>query len=346
MKKNITGSTKGPEKFDFENLKPCYLYVSADESMLLDKLEEIRGFLRNKLDFETDFMELDFSEDGIEEQYDNFITMPSMFSARKFMIIENTDKAPVGLQKKIAGIIPAEVNENRIVFFLTSSRGKLAPVLMKAIEEYGTVKKLNKPLASDLKKWLDGRASGDGLKFTDDARELLIENVNADPGLLKREYSKLYDYICSEDHKIINRDMVDNLVSRVYSLKIFDLVDLLGQRDKAGSIKALASLMKDEQNPIGLITLIHRMFKSMLYIKSESGSVSVSGYIEKYLNASPYFIGKLVSKYIKFSGNYSHEEIIRIFDILNRYDISFRSGNAGDKNLLKIMISEIVDVRT
>ena len=64
-----------------------------------------------------------------------------------------------------------------------------------------------------------------------------MENVNLDMNLLKSEYGKLFDYISSEEKKIIDRETVRSLVSRVFSLKIFDLVDFLGKGIRTGAWK-------------------------------------------------------------------------------------------------------------
>jgi DNA polymerase III delta subunit len=168
-----------------------------------------------------------------------------------------------------------------------------------------------------------------------------VENVNLDINLLKNEYQKLYNYISSEDKKIIDEKVVKALVSRVYSMKIFDLVDFLGERDKNGSLKALDDVLNEDKNLLGLITLMHRMFKSMLYIKTDQGKGSVTDYLAANINMPPYFIGKMVNKYIKFSRNYSQEEIIKIIEMLNEYDIELRRSIIDNGKLIKLLIARI-----
>ena len=138
--------------------------------------------------------------------------------------------------------------------------------------------------------------------------------------------------------------IIRSLVSRIYSIKVFDLVDCLGMRDKKGSLEALRSLLEDKQSMIGLVTLIHRMFKCFLYIKSASGRSSVTGYIEDNMKVSPYYISRIVSKYINWSSNYTQTEIIKVFELLNDYDIKFRSGAGQDEHLIGKLISEIADI--
>jgi len=312
--------------------------------LLEDKIGGVKKHLRGKINFDTDFKNFDGSDEIDEEEFFNYIDTPSLFSTGKVVAIKNIDKTAAGFQKKLAdSILKSASGSGKMVFIITALKKKLSPALMDVAGKKGKVVRLKAPLAGNLKKWLDKKSEADGIKFTEGAREMLVENVNMDLSLLRKEYEKLYNYISSEKKKTIGEDAVDALVNRVYKLKVFDLVDYVGQRDKKNSIKALKAILDEEQNLIGVVTLFYRMFRCFLYIKSGNGRSSVTGYIEKNLKVPPYFVGKLVNKYIRFSDNYTEAEVLKIIDILNRYDISFRSGMAEGKNLVKKLIPEIID---
>ncbi len=335
------------ELLRLEKLLPCYLYVSASDSLLEDTIDNIKNFLRGKINFDTDFKTFSGMEEIDEQEFIGYISTPSLFSPTKVVVIKYMEKASVTLQKKVADLILESSDKNgNIIFIITASRLRLNPVLPDAIRKAGKVIQLKLPPGGSLKKWLNERSRLDGIKFTGKAQELLIENVSMDLSLLKKEYRKLYDYISSETKKIIDENTVRFLVNRVYSLKIFDLVDYVGQRDKDNSLKALKAIMEEEQNLMGLVTLFHRMFKCFLYIKSGNGKSSITDYIESNTKTPPYFVGKMVSKYIKFSNNYTESEIFKILEILNKYDISFRTGIVEGKNLVKRLIPEIIEVRS
>ena len=329
------------EKNKIDKLKKAYLYISRNGSVLEGKVKEIRVFIEDKINTETDYKVFDPDLENIDGELENYISTPSLFSSRKIAVIRNIEKFKAKFQKTVAKTI----NGRDIVFILTASSEKLNKTLLDALRQEGSIKRLRPPAGKDMLKWLENKASSDGIVFTDEAKSLLIENVNLDLNLLKNEYSKLYDYISSEDKKIIEEQAVRYLVPRVYSMKIFDLVDYLGGRDKNGSLVALKEVLSEDSNLLGLITLIHRMFKSMLYIKTGNGTAGVTAFLEKNINMPPYFIGRLVNKYIKFSRNYSNEEIIKIFELLNDYDIKFRMGPSENKYLAKRMIAQITEIK-
>ncbi len=329
------------EKNKIDKLKKAYLYISRNSSVLEEKVGEIRGFIEDKINTETDYKVFRHDSENNDGELENYISTPSLFSSRKIAVIKNIEKFNAKFQK----IVAKTINGEDIVFILTASSEKINKTLLDALKQDGSIKRLRSPAGKDMRKWLENKASGDGIVFTDGAKRLLLENVNLDLNLLRNEYSKLHDYISSEDKKIIEEQAVRYLVPRVYSMKIFDLVDYLGGRDKNGSLIALEEILTEDSNLLGLITLIHRMFKSMLYIKIGDGTSGVTAFLEKNINMPPYFIGKLVNKYIKFSRNYSNEEIIKIFDLLNDYDKKFRTDPAENKNLAKRMIAQITDIK-
>lgn len=333
------------ESFKLEKLLPCYLYISTSEPVLEERIESVKSHLRGKINFDTDFKVFSGMEEIDEEEFNNYINTPSLFSSKKIVVIKHMEKLSSNLQKRITNLITGTPdNSGNIVFFITALTQKLNTVLLDSIKSSGKIIQLKAPLSGSLRKWLDEKSQSDGVRFTEKAASLLIENINMDFNLLKRQYDKLYDYISSEEKKVIDENTVRSLVNRIYSLKIFDLVDSIGKRDKDGSIKALKSILDDGQNLIGLVTLIHRMFKCFLYIKSENSSSLVTDYIGNSMKVPPYFIGSLVNKYIRSSDNYNKNEILSVFKILNKYDIGFRASSIENEQLAKKLILEIIDI--
>lgn len=337
-----------PEKqiLKLEELLQCYLYISSDDSLLEDTIDNIKSVLKDKINFDTDLKVFNGIEEINEEEFSGYVSTPSLFSSKKIAIVKHIEKMPVSLQNKVADLVSNGGSGSiNIIFIATSLKQKFNPFLFDAIKKNGKVVILKQASIRSLRRWLDEKSNSDGIEFTEEAASMLIENVNLNLGLLKKEYEKLFNFISSEDKKIIDVDAVRFLVNRVYSLKIFDLIDYIGRRDKDRSLIALKSMLDDERNLSGLITLLHRMFKCFLYIKSEGGESKATNYIENNTKGSPNFIGSLVNRYIKFSDNFTQSEILKIFEILNKYNIAFRTGFAEEKNLAVKLISEITDVK-
>jgi DNA polymerase III, delta subunit len=354
---------------NLSDLKPCYLFTSRSLSILDDKLTEFRKFLKGKIDFDSDFKIFYADEEGEEGEFINFYNTPSFFSEKKVAVIRNLESAQNSFIKMLIDQVKG-LNKNSfgtVLIILTSlQKNKIDKQLLTEIEKTGVIENIYAPQTGNLKKWLEEKSELDNIRFTSKAAIELIENVNFDGNLLKTEYEKLYTFIISEKDKTINEKMVDRLVSRVYDMKIFDAVDHIGNRDKGGALKALKVVSDEKQNMLGLITLLHRMFKAFLYLKSDiekrskseknirasgasyqDGPYSGGGfkkYLERNLGHSPYMIKTVTEKYLRFCKKYEKEEIIEVLCLLNRYDILLRSEKeVSDFMLLTKMAVEIID---
>jgi len=330
---------------NLDSLEPCYLYISKSSAVLNDTIGSIKKFLKGKINFDADFRIFDALDEINEEDFNNFVSMPSFFSTKKIAVIKNIDHLPSRLLKVLTGFLLAvNSKDSGIVFVITASKDKLNSKFIDAVKKVGQIKKLKSPLSDNLRKWVREKSEIDGIKFTDRAIAVLTESVNFESSLLKAEYEKLCTYIISEKEKIIDEKIVKSLVNSINPSNIFDLVDYLGSRSRGNALKALKAISDKNENLIGIVKLIHRMFKCFLYIKSDGGMEFARSYIENKINAPTYFVKKIVDKYAKYSRNYSETEIIKVFEILNTYDINFRKGEIEDKNLTQKLILEIINV--
>lgn len=324
-----------------EDLEKCYLFISRSSYVLEEEVNRIKKIFGGKINFDTDFRVFDASSEIDEYDFRNFMSTPSFFSTSKLLVVKNVERLP----SHLLDVLIDKLEESKdIVFVLTSTKSKPGSKLMELVERIGKVEDIKSPPATELKKWLEEKSELDGIKFTTKASNLLLESVGEDLTSLKLEYEKLHTYVISEKEKLIDEKIAKSLISRTYFLKVFDLVDFVGVKDKRNSLKALKDMIDGKQSLIGMVTLLYRMFKCLMYLKYENGRRSVKDYLRKNISAKEYFIDELVRKYEKFSKNYSEEDIIRIFGILNHYDIQFRKATIEESiNLANMLILEILE---
>jgi DNA polymerase III delta subunit len=352
---------------EIKDLKPLYLYISRSSSILEEKTDAFKKFLKGKINFESDFKIFYAGPEMDESDFINFVKTPSFFSEGRVAVVKNIEKASAEFIKILISMFEqSALHGQGTVVILTylpgEKRARNLTEFMALAQRCGTVENLYAPTAEKLSKWLAEKSELDGIKFTQKAASRFIENVNFDLNILKSEYEKLLIYLSSEKEKVISEVAVDKLVSRIYDMKIFDLVDCIGNRDRAGALKALKPLALEKQNMIGIITLLHRMFSSFIYIKSSniknnaagptSGSADKSN--ERKIDSFKDFIEKsighaknkekIAANYLRFSKKYSVPEVIKVFDILNRYDILLRAAEINESMLVTKLIAEITGV--
>jgi|GEM_PF-701060 len=374
-------SKKLTEK-SISSMKPCYMFVSKSSSILDEKISNLKKLLRNQINMDTDFNVYYAAEEINSREFLNYCNTPSFFSMRKVAVIKDIDKAGLDFLDALLDFF----NENKCksqetIIVITASKmpfsrkeqdddkktktkgkktkGKTFNELIEIISSIGIIETLNAPASSSLKKWLHEKAELDGLNFTQQSANRFIENVNFDLNLLKKEYEKINLYMISEKDKNVGVETVNRLVSRVFEMKIFDLVDFIGKRDKNNALEALKSVLYEKKSVKdageqpqsgkgmpGLITLLHRMFKAFLLIKTNGQKDMLLAYVRRHLGHAPYMVQRVSDNYFRFSRNYSIEEIIKIFDILNRYDVLLRTSQQDiNSGLVLKFISEITDTK-
>jgi DNA polymerase III delta subunit len=356
---------------NLSDLKPFYLYISKSPSILADKLAEFRKFFRDKIDFDSDFKIFYADEQELTGEFISFYNTPSFFSEKKIAVIRNLESAHNSFIKMLIDQVTGFNKDSfsSILIILTSlQKNKIDKHLLTAIGRSGDIREIYSPQTGNLRKWLEEKCELDDIKFTSKAAIKLIENINFDSSLLKTEYEKLHTFIISEKDKTINEKMVDKLVNRVYDMKIFDAVDFIGNKDKCGVLKTLKIVSGERQSMLGLITLLHRMFKAFLYFKSDiektgpaeqnsqayaksyQGDMhslnSFKKYLERNIGHSPFALKIVEEKYARYCRKYDKEEVIQVFGILNKYDMLLRSGkDVKDFMFFAKMAIEIVDVK-
>jgi len=89
------------ELLKLEELSSCYLYISTSDSVLEDRIESVKKFLKGKINFDTDFKIFSGAEEIDEEEFNNYISTPSLFSPKKIAVIKYIEKVSASLQKKV-----------------------------------------------------------------------------------------------------------------------------------------------------------------------------------------------------------------------------------------------------
>ena len=331
------------ENKKIEELKALYFIESKSESIIDEKIREIRNYLKDKINSEGDIRIFDGKNEIDPSDLYNFINTPSFFSVKRAVIIKNCEKITKDILKIISEFFLKTPNPNEsIAIFLTSPELGKAYGFQDIVKKYGEVITIRKPETDNLKKRVLEKAQLDGIKITSGAMETFIGNINGDLNLLDKEYEKLYLYVCSQKEKIISEDIVLKLVSRSISYTIFNFVDFVGYKNFKMAADLVPFIAEDEYASISAIKQLYNMFRNVLYaMDGERGIAQVKNYLEKNTKANAGMVLKIISNYRRFAKNYTFREIKNIIGVLNDFDIAKRKTSQSNVIFLYSLLSKI-----
>jgi DNA polymerase III delta subunit len=263
--------------------------------------------------------------------------------------VKNIDK----ISKDVVRFISEYMKSNpgfkkNSILFLSCTDSKKISSMLPEISSFGELIKIDKAISEDMRKRLVEKNDLNNVRFTPHALTMFLENVADDPILFENEYEKILSNVYFDKTKIVSEEKVKALIHRSTESTVFDLVDCIGRKDFSKAVSIIPDILtgvspNDSSVIIPIVTNLYRMFKTMLYIKSEKNGVqSAFGYLQKNINAKSYFLNIILKKYQIFEKKYSYDEIIRILGFLNEFDIEIKSkSNLPAKTYLGSLILNI-----
>jgi DNA polymerase III subunit delta len=322
-------------------LKPIYFFTSKSAAILDDKIKIIKKKLRDQIDTGMDFKVFDALDMDLAD-FSDYAKTASFFSDRKFVVIKNAHKA----SREVSDIIIAQTGasgDTSTVFVLLSEKARLNSRLSETVKKFGATEEIRKPLARDVKRWLLERMEIDQVRMSEQALHLLLENTDHDISVLVKEYEKLYTFVLSDKQKTISEKDVERLVAGNVHYLMFDLIDFIGKRDKANTLRCLQRLFMDNESLIGAVTLTYRMFKSMLYIQNGAED-KAKQYIAKSANMRPEIVSMVLRKHKSYCAHYSAQQIMHAFAILHELNMSLRTASKAHKLSAVKHITGLIDM--
>ncbi|MCC6191613.1 MAG: DNA polymerase III subunit delta, partial [Anaerolineales bacterium] len=180
------------------------------------------------------------------------------------------------------------------------------------------VKRFDLPRGEALVRWIRARAKAAGGELTREAAQGLAD-VEADPRALGNEIVKLINYVGLE--RPVELDDVQALTPAGSEAKIFDLVDLIGQRRGPQAMRELHKLL-ETADPLYVLTMIVRQYRLMLQAKELLGERAAEADVSRALGLHPFPTGKICAQ----ARNFSLDGLERIYHRLLDYDVSIKTG--------------------
>lgn len=249
----------------------------------------------------------------------------SMFNEKKLIVIENIFFAPQDIQKEILEFLKnkkTEKDENIAIVFWTEESDEKNE-LFKFLKATAKIQKFEELKGVQLKNWIKNYISEKDGEIDTRALDKLIEYVGSDLWRMSNEINKLLSY-----SPVIKIEDVESLVKPEIDLNIFDMVDALGQKNKARVIDLFNQHMEKGGDEFYLLSMFIYQIRNLLRIKSTP--------ISK-LDLHPFVIRKTQYQ-VK---NFTFEELKKIYYQLMTIDLEAKTGKADISTALEMFLTAI-----
>ncbi len=282
------------------------------------------------------FAQLDWGIDVLKE-LDNILSVTSMFSEKKLVVIKGACSAGVAEQEDLAKLLEnkkAAKDEEIILVFIDgqeAGKGELA----KWLGKYAAMKEEFGKLAGvKLSNWVKKEIENLGGKADSRVIEKLVAYVGSDLYQMVNEINKLVSY--KADKPIMEAD-VDLLVKSKYDPNIFATIDALANRNKGLAYKLMHQHLEQGENEIYILTMFVYQFRNLLQIKSLIDGGLSSDALAKKTGLHPFVIKKSWG----MLKNFSLEVLKKIYERLLQLDIAIKRGRIEPQTALDLIVAEI-----
>lgn len=239
--------------------RPVYLVLGPEQYQCRQAI----GLLKRKsLTPEAqafDYAEFIAGEDPVDEIIAAVNTFP-MISKRKVVLVNEVesfaDSEQESLIEEIKGI------GGRSTLILAADELDHRKRFYKNLREEACLAEFPRLKGMALEKWVGDYARKQGYKVSPASLKKIVELAGPDLQTLAMEMDKLFLY--TGESGDVPDSVVDALIQGSRQQSIFELIDAMGRRDRAGALKSLENLLSMGEHPLVVVSMMARQCRQVM----------------------------------------------------------------------------------
>lgn len=279
-----------------------------------------------------DFARINCRDNEIEifEEMRRAIDTVSMFNEKKLIVIENIfslSQAQDKFEDELLGFIKKrklDENKNIDIVFWDEEPNK-GTKLFKFLQKF-TVKEFNLLKGVQLKNWVKRAVEEQKGKIENLAIDRLMGYIGGDLWRMTNELNKLISYKTQATECDIRVEDVELLVKPEIDLNIFNMIDALGQKNKARVLKLFNQHLEKGDSDMYLWDRFIYQFRNLIKVKSGGK-----------LDMHPFVVQKTKQQ----ADNFDFEELKKIYSSLLAIDFDMKIGKTDFKTALELFVSAL-----
>ncbi len=312
--------------------KNVYL-LFGDENYLINtyKNKLIKTLLPNKEDQDTELTVFEGDKTTAISIIDT-AEMISFTGGKRIILINNSSFFYKGktTDADMLNDFIKETTEGYIIIFAEQNVDKRSK-LYKSVQKLGFTEEYASLKTDDIASFITNKVKKNNCSISSNDAKYFALNIYNDLENIISEVDKLCSY---KPNDTITKEDIDLLCSKDLEVRVFELVDKIGQKNAKEAIDIFNNMLLVKESPLMVLTMIGRTFKTLLLCKTMLDSGASQDEIARKTKLHPF----VVKKNMQTSRNFKKIELYNaLFEVLEA-DEKIKTGQIKDTIIVENII--------
>jgi DNA polymerase-3 subunit delta len=315
------------------SLQPVYYFFGEDYYLLQHALDSINKAI-------SPFITSDFDKEnfyGDKKPLGDVLDFASAFpfgSEKKLIIFKQFEKVKDKMPLVDYAASPSDFTV--LVLIHNGSITNLNSEPYKSLGKYNFIFEAKELKGKNLLKWLVSHVEKIDKTISQENAQLLIDISGQSRSMLENQIEKIITFMSEE--KEISLNHIQSLSTRLKQFSIFDLQTAIGKKDKNNAINIAFNLLENSAEPVFIVAMLTRYFTGVSRVGELTKEKIPPQQAARIVGTHPYYY----KDYHQARDLYSDTDLANVFRALLHADLSIKTTTASGKNIVTILISEIL----
>jgi DNA polymerase-3 subunit delta len=264
------------------------------------------------------------------------LTLPA-FAQRRMVLVQQADKLNVSDPEPLLRYLESPSPTTVLAFVADKfdARGKV----YKAFQRAGAAVRFARPRPHQMPDLVAQRATAMGLALTPPAVRALVDAVGPDLGAAVKALELLDLYRGTNTSRALDADDVTSVVQTAREESIFDLVDAIGQRERARVLFLLQRLLVGQREPgLRVLALVARHFRHLMMARELLARGQPPSALASAVGIPPFLVDKLARQARQFS----EADLVQGHAAIKHADRVLKSTRVRDVRVMERLAMELM----
>ncbi|PIR06770.1 MAG: DNA polymerase III subunit delta [Candidatus Komeilibacteria bacterium CG11_big_fil_rev_8_21_14_0_20_36_20] len=310
-----------------------FFYYGENSFLAHQKIEAIVKKFQTEIDPNRQNVQQLDGEDISADDFFQAVRAAGFLATKKLVIIKNifNNKNISAWQNSLLDFLKKQKDdqdENYIIFWQTNKPDNRLK-LYKILKKFKFTEEFNPLTPQQLSAWIKKQVTAKKKSIDDQAVNLLLSYVGDNLWQLNQEVNKLIHFA----KQTISENEIKAIVQAKIDDNIFNLIDALGNKNKALSLKLIEAQLNSGTSPQYVLNMIIRQFRLLIKVKHLE---------QKYPSALAQALklpNWIAEKTLNQSKLYTPQQLKKIYRQLFFLDEKFKTTSGQEKILFAQMIN-------